>query len=209
MPTELLCPKHGPFDASLGVCPICSGGTARPAQPRPLEEDDMKTDPGFGVQGAANAQAPRYPSGEPMDEDNVETQIPGGRRKGAPRFLDEDEEATQIGRFAREDVTEIEGEISTATAILWVKEGKRRGQIYRITKPRQEIGRDAELVLDDEKASHRHAAITIEEGQFVIWDMASRNGTYVNGEKIRSATPLKENDTIKIGGTIFVLKILE
>ena len=38
--------------------------------------------------------------------------------------------------------------------------------------------------------------------------MASENGTFVNGEAIRGATVLQENDEIKTGDTVFVLKTL-
>jgi len=55
----------------------------------------------------------------------------------------------------------------------------------------------------------RHAKFTMEEDDFLVWDLASANGTYVNDKKIREATRLEENDLIKIGDTIFVVKLLE
>jgi pSer/pThr/pTyr-binding forkhead associated (FHA) protein len=42
----------------------------------------------------------------------------------------------------------------------------------------------------------------------VIWDLASRNGTFVNGQEIMSPTLLQENDEIRVGDTVFVLKTL-
>lgn len=206
MAAELVCPKHGPYDASLKVCPICSGGTVRPAQPRPLEEDDMPTDAGLPPQGAT----PHYQSGRSANEDDMETELPNYKKKAGRGFLDSDDiDETELPHRGRDDETELDFETSTAMAILWVKEGHRRGQIFKISKDRMEIGREADLVLDDEKASKHHAAVVIEDGQFVIWDLASRNGTYVNNEKIRAATPLKENDIVKIGSTIFVVKVLD
>ena len=39
---ELVCPTHGPYDASYGTCPHCSGQANRPPAPTPLmDEDDM------------------------------------------------------------------------------------------------------------------------------------------------------------------------
>jgi hypothetical protein len=172
MPAELLCPKHGPYDASLGVCPVCSGRNSRPAAPLPLDEDDMKTDPGFSAQPAG--PAPRYSPAGGVDEDNMETYFPGGssrRRGGGKKFLDDDDDGdTKIEPNERDDVTELENVVAITTAILWVKEGQRRGQIFKITKDRTVIGRDADITLDDKKASRQHAAVTVEAGQFVIWN---------------------------------------
>ena len=65
------------------------------------------------------------------------------------------------------------------------------------------------LVLDDPKVSSMHAKFTLEWDDFVLWDLGSSNGTFLNGKKIREATVLEENDLVKIGDTVFVLKLLE
>lgn len=198
---ELVCPIHGPYDASYGTCPYCSGilKPDRPPRPQPLgaSEDDMPTALGNSAPAAGW-------------DDEAPTEI-GPGRAGRGRFLDlDEEEPTEIGRYAGGDVTELD--ISSAEAgvlgILWVKEGRRRGRIYKI-KDGTIIGRtQGDLALDDPKVSNPHAKFTVEDGQFVLWDFGSKNGTFVNGERIRAATPLKENDTIKIGDMVFVLKVL-
>ncbi len=63
------------------------------------------------------------------------------------------------------------------------------------TRSRKEtiVGRKAaDLVLDDPKVSSTHAKIVVENGQYILIDFHSKNGTYVNGERIRAETPLKE-----------------
>lgn len=62
------------------------------------------------------------------------------------------------------------------------------------------IGRDPEshLVLTQAFISRRHAEITIENDSFVIRDLGSRHGTYVNDELITSQ-PLRPGDLIKLG----------
>ena len=45
MSAELLCPHHGPYDASYGTCPYCSGDANRPPAPDPLE-DELPTEIG-------------------------------------------------------------------------------------------------------------------------------------------------------------------
>ena len=65
--------------------------------------------------------------------------------------------------------------------------------------------------MDDPKVSNPHARFRLndEDDGFVLWDFGSKNGTYVNDEKIAAATALKENDVVKIGDTEMVLKVLE
>ena len=67
----------------------------------------------------------------------------------------------------------------------------------------------ADVVLDDEKVSAFHAKFTVRDNQFLLWDLGSANGTFVNDMAIVAATLLKENDEIRMGNTIFVLKMLE
>jgi len=193
MPEELVCPIHGPYDAALGSCPYPHPESAgRPMAPAPLDEDDLPTDLGAGP-----ARAGGNDEEEPTDL--------GVARRGRG-FLDEDE-VTELRR-ERDDVTEIDEAEQGPLALLWVKDGMGRGRIFRI-KDGANVGRkDGEVVLDDPKVSNPHAGFRYENDQFSLWDFASRNGTFVNGERIRAATPLKENDEIKMGDTTFVFKIL-
>ena len=63
------------------------------------------------------------------------------------------------------------------------------------------IGRndDNDLVIDNIKVSRYHAKIVKQDGRWIIEDLNSSNGTYVNGKKIKSRE-VTENDTILIGG---------
>lgn len=62
------------------------------------------------------------------------------------------------------------------------------------------IGRDAEadLVVPSDKASRIHCAIRLWDGDYVIKDLKSRNGTYVNDQRIEVAV-LKAGDRIRVG----------
>ncbi len=68
------------------------------------------------------------------------------------------------------------------------------------------IGRSSELdmVLVEDMVSRKHAKITITAGKITIEDLGSTNGTFVNGEKVKS-TRLKEGDRILIGTSILKL----
>jgi predicted component of type VI protein secretion system len=64
-------------------------------------------------------------------------------------------------------------------------------------------GKSNSVVVDDPKASRHHARVTPVGDYFVISDLGSTNGTYVNGFLITQPTPLKNKDSIRIGNTTF------
>jgi len=63
------------------------------------------------------------------------------------------------------------------------------------------IGRDpaSQLRLDHATVSYHHAEIVRHDGVFVIQDLESRNGTFVNGQRITGRTALRTDDVIQIG----------
>ncbi|HYU59321.1 MAG TPA: FHA domain-containing protein [Solirubrobacterales bacterium] len=61
-------------------------------------------------------------------------------------------------------------------------------------------GDDNDVVLGDERASRHHARIRRSDGSFAIEDLGSRNGTYLNGERLDGESrPLEPGDSIGIG----------
>jgi len=72
------------------------------------------------------------------------------------------------------------------------------------------LGRTMEndIVLPDSYVSRKHAKISFENGTYVIEDLGSTNGTYLNGDDIRGKgkQTLKDNDEIQIGTTAFKFK---
>ena len=86
---------------------------------------------------------------------------------------------------------------------VMVIEGDNRGTSFDITGiGTYTIGRnDSDVILNDEKVSRKHASITVAgAGQYTITDLASRNGTFVNGIRL-SHRSLRHNDLIRIGST--------
>src|SRR3954467_4942649 len=59
-----------------------------------------------------------------------------------------------------------------------------------------------DIVLPKGNVSKRHARIVLKDGKFIIVDLKSTNGTYVNGRKITSPLVVKEADKIYIGDFI-------
>jgi pSer/pThr/pTyr-binding forkhead associated (FHA) protein len=64
------------------------------------------------------------------------------------------------------------------------------------------LGRDPgnDIILRDPKVSRHHAEIVFERGFFVLHDLSSANGTYVNGKRIRVA-PLTHGARLRMGNT--------
>lgn len=75
-------------------------------------------------------------------------------------------------------------------------EAFRKGYIGLGRHPLSDVRFDAERDLD---VSARHAAIVSKGDGFVIQDLGSRNGTFVNGQRITADTPLKDGDVIGFG----------
>jgi ABC-type multidrug transport system ATPase subunit len=73
------------------------------------------------------------------------------------------------------------------------------------------IGRDPrnDLVIGHPTVSRFHAKVERSQGSFVLSDLESNNGTYVNGKRITAPTVLRTGDTIRIGCDRLVLNIDE
>ncbi len=65
------------------------------------------------------------------------------------------------------------------------------------------IGRStkADIVLEDEKASRLHCGIRFMDDEYHLKDLASKNGTYLNNERIETAT-VKPGDKVRVGDTV-------
>jgi pSer/pThr/pTyr-binding forkhead associated (FHA) protein len=66
------------------------------------------------------------------------------------------------------------------------------------------IGRspEADVVILDEKSSRIHCGIRLWDGEFYVKDLKSRNGTYVNDQRVDVAK-LKSGDRIRVGSILF------
>jgi hypothetical protein len=78
--------------------------------------------------------------------------------------------------------------------------GGRAGETFAAEGPRTLIGRspDCDVFLDDVTVSRRHAEIALEDDAYVIRDLGSLNGTFVNRHRIESSV-LADDDEVQIG----------
>ncbi|HVO85234.1 MAG TPA: response regulator [Syntrophobacteria bacterium] len=90
---------------------------------------------------------------------------------------------------------------------LVVEEGMIREKVFPVIG-KLAIGREegSDIELSDPSVSKQHAVVYLVEGQPVVKDLASLNGTFVNAEKITKAG-LRGGDTIRVGNT--TIRIIE
>lgn len=86
-----------------------------------------------------------------------------------------------------------------AALLLWMEGEEIKGR-WTLAKPATSIGRweDNDVVVDDRWVSRHHAQIHREDEAYVIQDLDSKNGTFVNGRRIAAPTPLADGDEIQV-----------
>jgi pSer/pThr/pTyr-binding forkhead associated (FHA) protein len=86
------------------------------------------------------------------------------------------------------------------SALLVVQRGPNAGARFLLDADRTTAGRrpESDIFLDDVTVSRKHAEFIRREGQFVVRDVGSLNGTYVDRDRIEEAV-LKDGDEVQIG----------
>ena len=105
------------------------------------------------------------------------------------------------------DPTKVMGIPAPPAGWLLIRSGHLEGRDHRLAMETT-IGRDGarcDLILDSESVSAEHARVRYERGQFILYDMASTNGTFVNGQRV-SRMSLADGDDLNIGGVQMVFK---
>lgn len=85
-------------------------------------------------------------------------------------------------------------------AMLLMVEGPYAGKRFYVEESVLLVGRDADcdMVISDRQVSRRHASIMLEEGSYVLEDLGSKNGTFLNGQEVSEAQILSDGDEIQI-----------
>ncbi len=94
---------------------------------------------------------------------------------------------------------------ATPTRLVGLQ-GAYAGQVFDIGAELFTIGREVgnTIVLDRETTvSRRHAHLMRQDGELIVQDLGSTNGTFVNGQRISAPTPLRVGDTVQFGMASF------
>jgi pSer/pThr/pTyr-binding forkhead associated (FHA) protein len=77
------------------------------------------------------------------------------------------------------------------------------GRALALDKPVLSLGRqlDNDIVIEDKRVSRHHAQIRYEHNSFFLYDLASANGTQVNGSPVQQVV-LHDGDRVSFGGVV-------
>lgn len=91
--------------------------------------------------------------------------------------------------------------------VLRVVGGKHNGREIKLAVPKFIIGRGegAHLRPSSDLVSRHHCGISVTDGQVIVEDLGSRNGTFVNGEQLTEPHKARSGDTIRVGRLQFEL----
>ena len=120
------------------------------------------------------------------------------------------------------NLSSASGSTGKPHAKLVIERGKSVGKQFLLNSAESQIGRwdadggifpDVDLDSDDPEAkvSRRHARITFSEGKYLLEDLGSTNGTFINrGKRLSPGTrqPLNDGDEIIVGKTFLRFSIL-
>ncbi|GGR69961.1 FHA domain-containing protein [Streptomyces roseolus] len=122
----------------------------------------------------------------------------GGRQAAPPPQRGQQQPPSGGGRSRRGAPTKLvvsEGTLTGTTVAL-------QGQTITLGR-----AHDSTIVLDDDYASSRHARIYPDrDGQWIVEDLGSTNGTYLDRTRLTTATPIPLGAPIRIGKTVIELR---
>ncbi|MBC7632350.1 FHA domain-containing protein [Aeromicrobium sp.] len=132
------------------------------------------------------AGAPGQTQATPMPLSDDTTHIP---------ILDADTEEMTSG-----DVAAVEN-LPAGSAMLLVQRGPDAGARFLLDSDLVTVGRhpDSDIFLDDISVSRRHATFARQVTGYVIADLGSLNGSYVNRDRIENQVTLSGGDEVQIG----------
>lgn len=96
--------------------------------------------------------------------------------------------------------------------VLRTDSGLQLGKIFQVKgMGRTLLGRqiEADVPLEDAKASRTHAIIESQTGGYFLSDLGSTNGTFLNSRPVHTAVRLSLGDEIRIGSTVFKVELFE
>lgn len=88
-----------------------------------------------------------------------------------------------------------------------IRSGPNTGTIYPLDASEIIIGRDASnvIAINDAEVSRKHAKLSLQNSGYVIQDLGSTNGTFINGQRITGSQELKPGDTVTLGENIVLV----
>lgn len=94
-------------------------------------------------------------------------------------------------------------------AVIVGVEGSLVGRAFEVTATGLRLGREVgnEVWIDDPGVSRQHARVILHNGAVWVQDAGSRNGVFVNGERVADHKTMKPGDRVTVGGHSFELRL--
>lgn len=94
--------------------------------------------------------------------------------------------------------------MAEAATRLVVRSGPNPGMVFDLSKDVTLVGRDVtnDIALGDPEISRQHARLTRTPGGFVLEDLGSTNGSFVNGERLMAPRVLNAGDIVGLGENV-------
>jgi len=89
--------------------------------------------------------------------------------------------------------------------VVLVEEGTCGLRVHRMRGPAI-LGAEGTLKITDRLVSAKHVEIAHKRGKFVVTDLGSRNGVWLDGRRIEAATEVRPGKALRLGGTIVLLE---
>ena len=90
---------------------------------------------------------------------------------------------------------------------LIMRSGPTPGAAYTLESEQITIGRDSTngIAINDAEISRRHARLTFQGGKYILEDLGSTNGTFVNGQRLAGPRVLKTGEVVSFGEQIVLV----
>jgi Inner membrane component of T3SS, cytoplasmic domain len=175
------------------------GWNAPPTTPRGWDQPAQQGNQNWGAPAQQPAQQPAWGAPAPAQP------AYGGQEYGSQEYGSQEYGSQGFGDDQRTYVAPRPAG-GVGEARLVVSEGKEVGRSYDLRKDRITIGRsrESDIFLEDLAVSRTHTTINRQpNGQYLLRDENSANGTVVNGQRV-SEHMLAEGDKIQVGQTLLV-----
>ncbi len=95
---------------------------------------------------------------------------------------------------------------ASGTFKLVMRQGPKPNQTFELDKEVYAIGREVgnDLVIEDAQVSRRHARLTQQGHSYLLEDLGSTNGTFVNGSRVTAPVLLANGDLIGLADTVVI-----
>jgi len=195
--------------AGLGAFGDVSGADTGQASPDGLAtpiDPTMGQEPGAGFSDPAAAPIDPAPAADAFGLngagifDNLENNSGSPLGESRPMEVDGTAALNYAPPAAEDDRTNV-GSLAVDAKIVLIS-GTANHRSFDLTESEVSIGRgkNCDIVIDDKKASRKNTLILKDGNRYVVRDLDSANGTYLNGTQVKEAA-LAGDDVIQIGAT--------